>query len=92
MAIFRTEAGFKIRGRGFVIAGDITEGTIYSGKRITGGDVGLLHGKVIKACEHISNIRTRTSKIGLLLSHATKAEQETLLQLDWHDKYLEIED
>jgi hypothetical protein len=32
--MFRTEAGFKITGRGFVIAGDIIEGTISAGNSI----------------------------------------------------------
>ena len=93
MAIFKTEACFKITSRRiYVIAGDIVEGTISHGKRIIAGDVAPLNGNVIRSWEYIDNIRAGTFKIGLVIVPATEAELEALLQLDLHDKRIEIEE
>jgi hypothetical protein len=93
MAVFNTEAGFKIKSRRiYVIAGDNVEGTLSHGKRIIAGDVAPLYGKVIERWEYIDFIRTDTFKIGLVLVPATEAELEALLQLDLHDKRIEIEE
>ena len=92
MAIFKTMAGFRLTGRGFVIAGTIKEGTISPGKRIIAGDVAQLIGKIIKTWEYIDHIRTAKVEIGLMISHANEAELNALLQLDWQGKQIEIEE
>ena len=92
MAIFKTTAGLRITGRGFVIAGTIMAGTISPGKRIIAGDVAQLNGKMIKTWEYIDHIRTGIVEIGLMIHHATEAELDDLLQLDWQDKQIEIEE
>jgi translation elongation factor EF-Tu-like GTPase len=92
MAIFRTEFGFKITGRGFVIAGDIIEGTISSGDWILTSEIEPLNGKVIKSVEFVGNLRTGTAKIGLMIPWQSDAELEKLQGLDLQQKQIEIKE
>ncbi len=91
-AKFKTEAGFKITGRGFVIAGDITKGTISAGNRICTHELEPLNGKLIKSVEFITSISTRMAKIGLMLPCQTEAELQELKGLDLQDKIIEIKE
>jgi hypothetical protein len=89
MAIFRTEAGFKITGRGFVIAGDIIEGTISAGNSIFTHELEPINGKVIKSVE---SIRAKTATIGLIISYRTDAELEELKGLNFQQRQIEIKE
>ncbi len=89
MATFRTETGFKITGRGFVIAGDIIEGTISAGNRIFTHELEPLNGKVIKSVE---SIRANTATVGLMISYGTDAELEELKRLNLQQRQIEIKE
>ncbi len=89
MATFRTETGFKITGRGFVIAVDIIEGAISAGNRIFTHELEPLNGKVIKSVE---SIRANTATVGLMISYGTDAELEELKRLNLQQRQIEIKE
>jgi GTPase len=81
-------SGFKITGRGFVIAGEIIEGTIRAGNRIVTHEIESLNGKMIKSVEFVDHIRTGIAQTGLMIPCQTAQESEALQCLDLQQKEL----
>jgi hypothetical protein len=92
-AIFEADSTFKIRGRGFVLAGWVIDGKVRPGMSLS---FPMFPEKlVIQGIEHISvnpEAGLRPGLIGLLFTPSILAEQPDWIALDVKGQIFEVED
>lgn len=84
--VFKVTAATRITGRGGVLLGNITDGTIANGMKARLTTHGYEQDLIINAVEYVYD-STRASSVGLLF----KLEDTThFLALDWAGKEVEV--